>query len=376
MPSSVSAPPSVEASRVQTPSPTSSEIFNTTIGATTGFNETACTTTPSVGTRVTEVVQFEYLLYLGPPADGSGDVQGIVDALEPKLHQALIDLSMSCSDFTSVKYAVVGLSEGASDAVGGTCDVPDGPVGTTSCHKVDAEITVTIWYAAGRRRHRHLQKRTLFGDGDVFAQFVEWLIEALAVGQDPTAGILGVAFNGFTNLDGISGNELPDSQPPPSDPTDALVESSYSATDTGLGNLSYGVAAVAVGGVVLALIVVVAATRRRRSHRAILQYVKGVDELRLDEGDELDAGTRIVDDESLFEQGEDLLPDDYEVQLEDIDHDYRTCASPTCRACLERRVPIFVATDKRDFQRHLSNLRPEKYGGQSLRRDDADSLDR
>ncbi len=309
------------------------------------------------------MVEFEYFLYLGPPADGTADAISLVDSLEVTLHEALVAIAMTCSDFADAKYSVVGLSKGASDSVEGLCDASNGPVEATSCYKVLASITVTMWNAIWRRQ-RKLQNN-LIGGGVSFDQFVEWLLEAMSTVQNQEEGILEVAFNGFVNLDGIAGTELSDHTDISSDPTNAFIGSADSSTDTGGGDFSYGIAAIAVGGVALALIVVFAVSRHRRSHRAILQHVKHVDELRLDTFDELDTKTRIVDDDSLFEHTENLLPNDYEVQLEDIDHDYRTCASPTCRVCLERREPIFVPTEKRDFLRHLSDLRPEKYGGRS-----------
>ena len=319
---------------------------------------------------MTDVVEFEYLLYLGPPAGGDNETDSLVNALEPKLLEALIQISMNCSNISSRNFAVVGLSEVETDSVDETCDVSNGPVGATSCHNVVAGITVTIWYSASRR-HRQLESNP-FGDSEVIANFVEWFKAAFIVVQDPSAGFLGVSFNGF-NLDGISGTELYD-PPSSTNPDNAVIGSSYSAENTGPDSFLYGTAVVAAGGVLLAVIVAVTYTRRRRRHRAILQHIKQVDGLRLDEADELDNGTRIVDDDSLFEQDDDFMPDQYEVQLEDTYHDYRTCASPTCRACLQRREPIFVAPDKRDFLRHLSNLRPEKYGGKSIERDDEDSL--
>lgn len=369
LPTPESAPPSDVPSLTPSSSPTALEIFQTSVGEL-GFEETTCRTTPSVGTTVTEIVEFEYLLYLSPPADEGNDAQSLVDSLEVKLHEALIAITMTCSDFEDMKYSVVGLSKGGSDKLEGICDVSNRTA--TSCYKVLATITVTVWNAI-LGRQRTLQDK-LLGGGESFDQFVEWMLEAMTMLQDEGEGIAEVAFNGFVNW---NGGELPDHPDTSSDvPTNALMGSAYSATDEGVVGFSFGMAAIAVGGLVLALIVVFTVTRRRRTHRAMLQHVKHVDDLRWDLSDDHNTQPGIVDDESLFSQSDKVLPDEYEIRLEDIHHDYRTCASPTCRACMERKEPIFVATEKRAFLAHLTALRPEKYRGKpsQVRFDDTQVL--
>jgi hypothetical protein len=159
-------------------------------------------------------------------------------------------------------------------------------------------------------------------------------------------------------LDGFDGTVLGNPQTG-SDPTSAFTGSSYEAQKGGLP-FSYGQIAVIFAGLILMTIVVYVVIRRKRDHKAYVEHMKEIDNLHLDSNDDLNYDPEVVDDESLFQDG-DPLPEEYEVQLEDKDHDYRTCAIPTCRACLQRRDPIFVVTDLLNFERNLSRLQPSKY---------------
>ena len=329
-----------------------------------GSEYTTCSFIPEFGTTVSETVDVEYFLYLGENG-GSGDInsiQSIVDSLQSEVHKAMASTAFNCSDFVSVNHAIVGLSHDGpgSDSVGAQCTTSEGPTNAVSCHQIWAQMTVTMWLSGSRRqqRQRDLQS-SLFGSREAFLDVINWFEAAYqSVVSDPETGILKTEFKGFVNLDGFDGTVLGNPQTG-SDPTSAFTGSSSEAQKSGLP-FSYGQIAVIFAGLILMTIVVYVVVRRKRDHKAYVEHMKEIDDLHLDSNDDLNVNPEVVDDESLFQDG-DSLPEEYEVQLEDKDHDYRTCAIPTCRACLQRRDPIFVVTDLLNFERNLSRLQPSKY---------------
>jgi len=317
-----------------------------------GGQVTACSIVPQYGTEVSESLDVEYFLYLGDNADStdSAAVQAIVDSLQVQLHTALADVAFDCTDFVTVEYTMVGLSNDGpgTDTVGAQCALDDAPADATSCRQVWAQISVTIWFL-GTRRQLELSP---FGSRTVFFQLVDWLNVAFDSLADPDSGIIQASFKGFVNLDGIDGTELAEPHVGV-DPTAAFMGTAYTSDVGGLP-FSYGQAAVVLAGLVLVLIVVFAIRRRRRNQQKYVEHVKQIDN-RLDSSENSEMSPEVVDDDSLFPE-ENPLPEEFEVQLEDVYHDYRTCAIPTCKACLERKDPIFVSTD-RNMDRNFSDRR-------------------
>ena len=317
---------------------------------------------------VTESLDMEYFLYLNDAVAGSTDtasVQAIVDSLQRELHNALGAIVVGCDDFVTQDYAVVvSLSNDGpgSDLVGAPCTLTSdaAPTDATSCHQVWAQMDVTVFFTGGsQRRNRRLLKDALrklqtspFGDPQVFSGFATDLEIAFATLPDANRGIVATEFKGFVNLNGISGTVLSDPKDI-ADPVDSFIDSSQSKVNNGF-NFSYGYAAILVAGLVLISILVLVVLRRGRNRRAYRKHMRDVDALVLDPIDEIDESPEVVDDASLFQE-EDPLPEEFEVQLEDASHDYRTCASPNCRACLQRRDPVFVSTNSRGHDRQTKS---------------------
>jgi hypothetical protein len=327
-----------------------------------GSQYTTCSFVPQFGTSRSEKVDVEYFLYLGEDAGPTdmNSVQSIVDSIQSQVHNTLASTAFNCSDFVNVNHAIVGLSHDGpgSDTVAAKCRINVSRyTNATSCYQIWAQMNVTMWLSGGRRGRRYLQS-SLFESRDAFMDLIDWFEVAYRSVASPDRGILKTEFKGFANLDGFDGTVLANPQIG-TDPTSAFMGTTYEAEKGGIP-FSYGQVAVVVAGLLLTAVVVYVAIRRKRNHNAYVKRLKEIDDLHLEVNDDLTDDPEVVDDASLFQEGN-RLPEEYEVQLEDRDHDYRTCAIPTCSACLQRRDPVFVATEKRDFERNLSALQPSKY---------------
>jgi hypothetical protein len=362
---SPTASPTVLPSSAPTEEP---ESYEESTIKTTGGQETNCSWVPtSTGVSITETLELEYILYLndGATAATASDtiaIQATVDLLQSKLHQSLADVSFNCSDLTDQAFSIVGLSHNGpgSDVVGASCSLEAGPSEATSCHKILAQMTVTVWFSEDQsrrsmiRQYRGLQSSP-FGGNAAFHQFLAWLESAFAVLPDPNAGILATEFIGFVNLGGFDGTVLSDPHQSVDTPN-SLIDSNKSIEESGL-SLSYGHALIVVAGVIMVTLLVFVLGRRWRNGRAMKKHLTNEDNLHLDTIEELRRNHEIVDDESLFQEGT-PLPEEFEVQLESLHHDYRTCVSPSCLACLRRKDPQFVLTDLRVMESNLESHRP------------------
>jgi hypothetical protein len=371
--------------------PTEQVVLNTTIYENNGGIETSCMLLPSIGTYVTEIFDIEYFLYLGGENSEEtidiDDVQNIVDSLvEPKLHNALVDNGMGCrgTDFVSSKHTMIYLSSNGRDTVSGTrCPIDEADEFTnptaTSCYQVWGQLEATMWFSPSRRlrqlrqrqRQRHLQQNgaTPFGDREAYNEFVSWMEDSFnsLTDTDNTdaagAGVLQVAtFKGFVNINGFDGTVMEQPQDVGITPTAAFIGSSYAqANDGGPINITFGLIIIVAGVLVLSFVVFFVIMRRKKNRRSYKEHTKCIDELELDSEDDMEYNPNVVNDEDLFQEDR-PLPAEYNVTMENADHDYRTCANPSCKACLERKDPIFIATEKNiGFLENLSVLRDDKY---------------
>lgn len=377
---------------------------------------TNCTVLPTKGAVVTEVLDFEYFIYLtngeaNPTMDTDADadvddVQKIINSLiMPSLHDYIVDRGMDCRDYRT-QHSLVSLTSlvgsnnsagndefaqqqqqegillGRDTTVGARCsiDVDNNnnriPTNATSCYQAWGQIQATMWFSPTRRR-RHRRDRQLqqttnsptpFGDREAFngfASLVDNGFESLILTPlsnnhtDTGVNVLKTTFQGFVNVNGFDGTVMEYPHGLGISPTAALMGSSYAAAaNDGPINITLGVIVIVAGVMTLSFVVLFGVMRQRRKRRAYLEHAKAVDEeLYMDTKDD-DAGSNfdvVVDDASLFREDR-PLPKEYEVTMENNDHDYRTCANPICNACLQRKDPIFIATgdhDQHDFVRDL-----------------------
>jgi len=367
------------------------EVLNTTIYDNGGI-ETKCSFMPSIGTFVTEIFDFVYFLYLDGGEQGEvfdvDYVQKAVDFLETRLHDALVDIGMGCRDaFFNTKYSMVDLSsyvansnsnsdsdesgkeEGMTtgrDKVGSRCPIDDehAPANVTSCYQVLGQLEATMWFPPGRRRRRKLQQNSIgatpFGDREAFNEFASWMDDSIESLADTNPGVLQSTFNGFVNVNGFDGAVMEQTQNVGITPTSSLMGSAYAVDNGGAINITFGLIVIVAGVLALSFVVFFVVVGRRKNRRAFLEHARCVDELQLDSINDQE-NPDVVDDASLFRE-ERPLPVEYKVTMEKADHDYRTCANPTCRACLERKDPMFIATEKdKGFLENLSVLQDEKY---------------
>lgn len=368
------------------------------------LHNTTCTFVPSVGVQMTSSLNLQYKIYFSD--DDTSTVVNDYDAtlafvaqLETQLHHALVNVAMPCDLYVNATYAMVGLTTGMPDTVQDFCDLASGdatPPTAVACREVVAPLTLTLWYLPAIR-HYQRQRRLQGIPPDALSQLTVWLklaFESLTLttaAQD--AGVAQIVFDGYLGIDSVGGGlQLPEGQVASKDSTDALNDSVLTQSNANQNNGfvwgSYGIPVLVVGVALLSVTVIFYVRQRQRNHKAYEQHIKEVDNLKLDTQDEMDVhATQIVDDESLFvggmhaegEGSDDVdgnepyphhnqrsLPSEYVVQLEDANHDYRTCASPTCRLCLQKPHPTFVHAEQKDFDRHLSDLKPEKYQGGML----------
>jgi hypothetical protein len=364
--------------------PTDQVVLNTTIYENNGGIETTCILLPSIGTYITEIFDIEYFLYLGGDSEERidiDDVQDIVDSLvEPKLHNALVDSGMGCrgTDFVSSKHTMIYLSSNGRDTVSGTrCPIEangeyNAPASNaTSCYQVWGQLEATMWFSPRRQlRQRQLQSSnngaTPFGDREAYNEFVSWMedsFDSLTDNADAVdAGVLQATFKGFVNINGFDGTVMEQPQDVGITPTAAFIGSSYAqANDGGPINITFGLIIIVASVLVLSFVVFFVIMRRKKNRRAYKEHTKCIDELELDSEDDMEYNPNVVNDEDLFREVR-PLPEEYNVTMENADHDYRTCANPSCKACLERKDPIFIATEKNiGFLENLSVLRDDKY---------------
>ena len=361
-----------------------------------GGIETACMLLPSIGTYVTEIFDIEYFIYLSGDGDSDSEektiididtVQDIVDSLvEPKLHNSLVDNGMGCrgTDFVSSKHTMIYLSSNGRDTVSGTrCPIEknegDANTNATSCYQVWGQLEATMWFSPRRRqlRQRQLQSSnngaTPFGDREAYNEFVSWMEDSFdSLTDDNTdtdnAGtgtrvvLQAAIFKGFVNINGFDGTVMEQPQDVGITPTAAFMGSSYAqSNDGGPINITFGVIIIVASALVLSFVVFFVVMRKKKNHRAYKEHTKCIDELELDSEDDMEYDPNVVNDEDLFQEGR-PLPEEYNVTMENADHDYRTCANPSCKACLERKDPIFIATEKNiGFLDNLSILQDDKY---------------
>ncbi|KAG7339247.1 hypothetical protein IV203_002129 [Nitzschia inconspicua] len=331
-----------------------------------GGQETRCSYVPeSSGMSVTEIVHLEYFLYLNENVMAmesntttttmtTEEAQDIVDSLlQPKLHNTVADVAFNCSYLPQQAFSIVMLSNDGpgTDLIVAPCTLEAGPSDATACYQVWAHMTVTIWFSDNSRRvlERNLQN-TPFGGQSAFYQFVDWLETAFSVLPEAEAGVVGTEFKGFVNMGSLGGTSLSDPQQFGDTPS-SLIESSKSIKQSGMP-FSYGQAMIVLAGLIMVTLLVFILKRRWRNDREVRKHLEEVDDLHLDTIDEMEEYPVIVDDASLFQENR-PLPEEFEVQLEDLHHDYRTCASPSCRACLQPKDPQFVLTDLRSMERSL-----------------------
>jgi len=352
-------------------------LLNTTFDEGSGAKETSCNFMPAIGSFVTEVLDIEYFIYLGDDGiDDTDAIQDIVDSyIEPRLHDALVDIGMGCNsvDFVTAKHTMVDLASSAKDLIGAQCLVdPSGDdamlANATACYQVWGKLEATMWFAP--RRQRQLQVSTTpFGDRQAFNDFTQWMEEAFdsltggsdtAIQSNSDVEFLKATFQGYANVNEFGGTDLQNAQGAGIniDRTSAFMGTAWSVED---GSITvYGILALVAGVMVFAFVIVLVVKRRRRNVDDFLEHAKGVEELELDSKDDLNDDAVFVDDDDLFRE-ELSLPEQFKVKLESSDHDYRWIGE-------ERKNPIFVATNRNtQFQEHLNVLQQRKEEEQRIK---------
>jgi len=241
-----------------------------------------------------------------------------------------------------------------------------------------------MWFPSRRKLSSGLS--TPFGDREAFIQFTKWMEDAFDSLDETTAitgdsssnsdldleslldfdgdiDVVKASFQGFANVNGFDGAVLERPKDVGITTSAAFMGTAFSVEDDGGINVVFGAIAVAAGSLVLVLAVLFVVVRRRRNQKALFEHAMNVEDLRLDAEDDLRMTPDVVDDASLFREDK-PLPEDFKVSVESEDHDYRTCANPSCEHCLtgtDRKQPIFVATaTDMDFIHHLSVLKNKK----------------
>lgn len=382
----VATPPPVEAIVDLEPEPEAGALNNldpdavltTTFDEDSGVKETSCVLLPSIGNLVTEVLDIEYFLYLNEDEAiiDEETIQGIVDSsIEPRLHDALVDIGMGCNsvDFVTGKHVMVDLSSSGMDLIGAECsiDMVDDVLrsNVTACYQVWGQVEATMWFAPRRQRqrklngNRHLQGSTTtpFGDREAYNVFTEWMEQAIdsLAGSDTndSDGETGVevvkaSFQGFVNVNGFDGTNSDLTEDINIDLTAAFMGTAWTTDDGGI-NMVFGLVAIIAGAMVLSLVILVVVIRRKKSRKAFLEHAQCIEELALDSKDDLTNGADLVDDESLFREDR-PLPEDFKYKLESESHDYRWIGE-------ERKNPIFVSTERnKEFRDHLDVLQRKK----------------
>ena len=342
----------------------SGAVFTTAFDEESGKEETSCALMPSIGTFVSEVLDIEYFLYVDDEGINRGEeaLQTIIDStINPQLHDALVDIGMSCegSDYVTTNYVMVELTTGGNDIVGAQCLVDDADgllANATACYQVWSQIDATMWFAPARRQRQLQAATTPFGDREAFNQFTDWMQQAFESldGSDSRNGVQFVeaSFRGFVNVNDFDGTTHDESIGVGTDITSAFMGTAFSVDDGGF-NLVFGLIAVIAGVLIFAFVVLFVIIRRKRNQKALMEHAKCVEELELDSKDDLNDTADVVDDESLFREGR-PLPEDLKVKLESADHDYRWVGE-------ERKNPVFVSTERNvEFRDHLNVLKRRK----------------
>lgn len=350
----------------------SGSIFHMKVDEETGAEQTTCGVLPSIGKFVSEAIDIEYFLYVED--DGvseEGSIQAMIDStIEPQLHDAIVDVGMSCraGDYLTAKHVMVNFTSGGNAMVGAQClvDNTDGLIANaTACYQVWAQVQATMWFSPSRRQRRLQGTTTPFGDREAFNLFTEWMEDAfdsldVVVSNDENdVQFVKTSFNGYVNVNDFDGTTLDELTDVGTDITSAFMGTAFSQEDGGI-NLVFGLIAIIAGVMVFAFVILVVVVRRRRNRKALFAHARCVDELELDSKDDLPETADVVDDESLFREDR-PLPEDLKVKLESADHDYRWVGE-------ERTNPIFVATERNaEFLDHLDVLRRRREEEERLR---------
>ena len=326
--------------------------FTQTVDAN-GFDEAQCITDPptSSSTQVASYVPFDYLLYVNSTLDES-TVQNVVNQLESDIHIMLAREAMTC-DYTS-SFALIRLSSAGSYKVDGLGSIQTSDIDT--CWKVNANITTTFFYSTARRELNDI-------DAGVVGPLAGWLTKIFSNLAEEDDEISALQLDGFQALEALSGEEFY---------VGPQQDDSTTGTDQALsGNIAFGdessnggfVVLVCVAGVALIVIFAIVVVRRNKRRKELMKHVLEVEELSLDEEDKVDLQARsnvydLDNDEDTLDGGppEELFEG---VEVEDANHDYRTCASPTCYICQSTlRRPVFISTEMGGGQQNASSVSP------------------
>ena len=312
-------------------------------------NSTCIQSPPSNGTIETDSFQFQYDLIVAPNMTLE-QAQAVATGLESRLHLALSRKVLTCNYLAQSPFDIVGLTSGSPDQVQANASCSATHTGY-ECFVVDAQITGTIYFYPTVGRRRRMVDQAVV---DEFIMLLKTVLPTLAGGPV----VSGVDFQGFTNAAVVPGA--------PNDSSlgnsGAIPQSNNSNSSALLGKSRFSIiggCVMAIAGIGLIAVMALVIRRRRSRAKAYLEHLDQVNDLQLDPETmaEINQQEYIVDDDdndsfdgTKFQH----------IKLEDEKHDYRTCASPSCRACLEKaQQPIFIATEIEATIR--SDLGPTNY---------------
>jgi hypothetical protein len=319
-----------------------------------GFDVAECVESPPVvvsSTAVTSMLSFDYYVYLNGTSD-TETAQSVADELEPKIYFALAWEAMAC-EYLGVSFALIGLSSADADFVTGMCPDVTSEAGET-CWKVSAKMTTTFFHLNGRRRH--------LIESEVVNDVILWMRSIFPSLANSDDDILKLDFQGFTALEDLYGVQLADtSQEGDNQAGTAGAQGGNIPLNDKNGNVG-GISLVSIAAAGLIVVAFFIVTRRNKRQEAYLKHAEQVDEISLDEEDKASMAVKsgLVD----IEREEEVsgYQEHFEgVEIEDANHDYRTCASARCQICQDTPLrPVFISTGKRQAMEVVASLSSPK----------------
>jgi hypothetical protein len=309
-----------------------------------GFALTSCVQqTPISATSSIETSRLEFVYHLSLLDVEVEKAEEMASSIEPRLHTALAKEAMTCDWETP--FVLVELWAADADTVDGRCPGVVADAGR-SCWVVNGRMTANVFY--------HNRRRLM--SSEALSAFTGWLTSALP-GLKDDVEIFGLELQGFHEVDlpfrpSGDGNAAGDAG------TTQLNMSNFPQDEA--TNSAWALAMIALAGTVLAVLVITMIVRRRSRRAAYLEHLAQVNDLDLEPEmkEEMEARGVLVNDMDLNSVGEAFQT----IELEDANHDYRACASPSCELCQKRTQPVFVASDMDSVQAEVEeDLGPKRY---------------
>lgn len=271
------------------------------------------------------------------------DAESMASSLEPRLHTALAEKAMTCD--WDENFALIQLSAADKDEVNGRCPDVVADAGR-SCWVVQGKITTNVYY----HNRRRLETSELLG---VFTTWLNLVMPGLVDDVD----VFALELQGFSEKE-LSFTPLGDGSLTDNSGTTQLNMSNF-PQDEAVTSV-WALTLLGVAGAILAVLVINMMVRRRSRRTAYLRHLTEVVDLDLEPEikAEIEARATMVDDTD-----ENSLDEAFRTfELEDSNHDYRTCASPNCELCKNRAQPVFISSDMDSVVASVvQDLGPKKY---------------